>query len=275
MTTTNLTIEMTQGQFEQVCRMLYDLCGITLHAGKEMLVRARLAKRLRALSLGSIDDYLTYLKQDTSGQEITHMIDVLTTNKTSFFREAQHFDYLREHVLPGRRSGGGSLRIWSAGCSTGEEPYSLTMLLHEELSDAARREVKLLATDISTRVLATAREGIYDEETARTVPPSLLQKYFACLGSERPARYRVKDHVRSLVRFARLNLMEPWPMRGPFDIIFCRNVMIYFDKPTQRALIHRFWEMLAPSGLLFVGHSESLTGASHEFRYVQPAVYAR
>lgn len=275
MSTALLSTDLSPAQFHKIRQMLYDLCGINLGDGREELVKSRLTKRLRALNLNDFDRYLEYIEKDSSGRELTTMVDSLTTNKTSFFREAQHFEYLRQQILPKRRGAGKRIRLWSAGCSSGEEPFSLAILLREAIADTAGWDIRILATDISDRVLAKAREAAYDEDALQDVPPPLLQKYFTALRTAPPRTYRVQDSVRSLVRLAKLNLMGPWPMKGPFDVIFCRNVMIYFDKATQQRLVHRYWEMLAPGGHLFVGHSESLTTSSHEFRYVQPAVYVK
>jgi chemotaxis protein methyltransferase CheR len=218
---------------------------------------------------------MSLLESDPSGQELAMMIDSLTTNKTSFFRESQHFEFLERELLPAWRARGEKIRIWCAGCSSGEEPYTIGITLKEALPDINRLDVKILATDISTRVLAKARQGVYDKETLQDVPPGLVSRYFTPIGTTSSRAYRVNDSVRSLITFARLNLMDPWPMNGPFNAIFCRNVMIYFDKPTQKKLVHRYWELLEPGGHLFVGHSESLTSTTQELRYVKPAVYVK
>lgn len=273
MTTDLLTLELSRSHFEWISRQVYELCGINLQAGKEGLVKSRLARRLRALRLDDFDHYLSYLSQDQSGRELALMVDELTTNKTSFFREPQHFDHLRQAVLPQLRLSGRPLRFWCAGCSSGEEPYTLSMLLREELPEDY--EARILATDISARMLERASRAVYQEETLPDVPPKLRQKYFTVEQARTPRTFRVNDNVRELVRFARLNLMETWPMQGPFDAIFCRNVMIYFDKPTQQALVGRYAQLLAPGGLLFVGHSESLTSISHSLQYVKPAIYVK
>jgi chemotaxis protein methyltransferase CheR len=255
--------------------MMYGISRVNLQEGKHDLVKSRLSKRLRALGLGSFKEYLAYLEGDPSGQELSAMVDALTTNKTSFFREAQHFDLLKERLLPGLVSSGKPIRIWSAGCSSGEESYTLAMLVREAVGNNPRQDVKILATDISTKVLAKAKQGVYDQACVEDVPSALLGRYFSTIGTGATRTYQAGDSLRSLVRFARLNLMDAWPMRGPFDIIFCRNVMIYFDRPTQQQLVRRYYDILAQDGHLFVGHSESLTGSALPFRYVQPAVYAK
>lgn len=265
--------ELTASQFARITRLLHDHAGIRMREGKEGLVRARLTKRLRKLGLADFDAYLEFVEQEPSRREFAEMIDALTTNKTSFLREASHFDYLRDVVFPQL---GNSVRIWSAGCSSGEEPYTLAMLCHDALPDIARRDVKILATDISHRVLATAKAGVYPAENMNDVPAAWLQKHWVRRTDTngRPV-YEAQPSLRRLVHFAKLNLMERWPMQGPFDAILCRNVMIYFDKATQQQLVERYWALLRPGGHLFVGHSESLTGLTHRFRYVQPAVYVK
>jgi chemotaxis protein methyltransferase CheR len=262
--------QLTDAHFLAISALAYDVAGIKLPPGKEGLVRSRLAKRLRARGLGSYDDYLA-LVRDPAGGELAEMIDALTTNKTDFFREPAHFDFLRQRVLPA--TGGAPLRLWSAGCSTGEEPYTLAMVLHDALPDVARRDVKILATDISRRVLTHAKAGVYADAAMQGVPPELRRRHFA--RTPNGAGWEAGASLRSLVTFAPLNLMGAWPMRGPFQAIFCRNVMIYFDRATQQTLVRRFHDLLEPGGYLFVGHSESLSALSHGFDYVQPAVYRR
>jgi chemotaxis protein methyltransferase CheR len=267
--------ELSAAEFHHIRSLVHRVSGIDLHPGKEGLVKSRLTKRLRALGIDTFEDYLAHLERDASGGELAMMVDVLTTNKTSFFREPKHFDYLRDHVLPTLRSRGGAIRLWSAACSTGEEPFSIAMVLSDELGPQSASAARILASDISARVLAHAAASMYEEEVLRDVPHPLIGRHFTLARTSPTRAYRVNDALRSMVRFARLNLIGPWPMRGPFDVIFCRNVMIYFDQPTQQRLVHRFWEILAPGGHLFVGHSESLNAFTHQFRYVQPAVYVK
>ncbi len=266
---------LTAEEFRRVGELLYQQSRIALHGGKEELVRSRLARSLRRLGLDSFTAYLDHVEADASGAELATMVDLLTTNKTSFFREAAHFEYLSQEVIPELVTSGESIRIWSAGCSTGEEPFTLAMLLHGALPLIESRDVRILATDISARVLARAREALYPEIAIREIPPGFARTYLAPVSEDRGVSYRVRDDVRRLVHFARLNLMAAWPMRRPFQVIFCRNVMIYFDRETQQRLVQRFWDALAPGGHLFVGHSESLTSLDHRFRYVRPAVYVK
>ncbi len=264
---------LSPAHFRTIIELLHAHCGIRMREGKEGLVRARLTKRLRAVGAADFDAYLALVQGDPQQREFREMVDVLTTNKTSFFREQAHFEFLQDTVLPACR---GPIRLWSAGCSTGEEPYTLAMLVRETLPASAANNARILATDISHRVLASAKAGVYGEEGMSEVSRELKQRYWAradAAGGHE--RLSAAPSLRSMIQFGRLNLMEPWPMRGPFDAILCRNVMIYFDKATQQALVERFWALLRPGGHLFVGHSESLTGLSHHFTYVQPACYVR
>ncbi len=264
---------LSAAQFDTVRQLVYRVAGIHLSAGKEGLVRSRLTPRLRALGLRDFDSYLAYLDGDASGAELVQLVDLITTNKTSFFREPEHFALLQRTVLPALAERDGPIRIWSAGCSSGEEAYTIAIIAREVIPAGADR-VRVLATDISTRVLRRARAAIYRDQQLSDAPPAIAGRHFV---HHAPVRdeYRVIDDTRRLVQFARLNLMHDWPMRGPFDVIFCRNVMIYFDRPTQQRLVDRYAALLAPGGYLFVGHSESLTALDHGLQYVQPAVYRR
>lgn len=265
--------ELSSEQFGRVAALLYDHCGIAMRPGKEGLVRARLAKRMRKLSIPDFASYLDLVGDGASNPEFGEMVDALTTNKTSFLREHAHFDFLRDHVLP---TLGDNVRVWSAGCSSGEEAYTLGMILLDANMLHPDRDTRILATDISQRMLTAARAGVYSSEIMSDVPADWQRRYWTRVpSSDETGAYSATPALRESVRFAPLNLMDHWPMRGPFDAIFCRNVMIYFDKQTQQRLVERFWALLRPGGFLFVGHSESLTGTSHRFRYVQPAVYER
>ncbi|MBN1942051.1 MAG: chemotaxis protein CheR [Phycisphaerae bacterium] len=270
-----LQIGFSEEHFEEISALVHQLAGIHLHEGKKELVKARLAKRTRQLQLQSLDEYIAYVRNDTTGRELILMLDALSTNLTFFFRESKHFDYLRDKMLPRLFQGQKKIRIWSAGCSSGEEPYSIAMLLRETLPSHSFLDVRILATDLSTRVLSTACRGVYDEDAFRDTPAVLVQKYFELVQSRPKRIYRVLPLLRDMIHFARLNLMDAWPMKGPFDVIFCRNVMIYFDKPTQNRLVNRFYDLLADGGALLLGHSESLTGTKHRFRYSQPATYVK
>jgi chemotaxis protein methyltransferase CheR len=261
--------------FLKISQVLYKIAGIRLTTGKEELVRSRLIRRLRALSLHDFRSYLKYIEQDGTSQELHIMIDLLTTNKTSFFRENQHFEFMRNHIFPDLKKRGTGMRIWSAGCSSGEEPYSIAMLLLEDWPVQDRYNLRILATDISDRILAKARAGEYEKDALQGIPGNFLTKYFTLISSAQGKTYSIQDNIRKMIRFGKLNLMGEWPMKGPFDVIFCRNVMIYFDSETQLRLIQRFRDLLAPGGHLLIGHSESLVSNSGGLKYVQPATYKK
>jgi len=268
-------VPLTTAEFERVSALLFESSAIVLRAGKEGLVRSRLARHLRRLGMRSYTEYLDAIERDATGRERSDMIDSLTTNKTSFYREGAHFEYLQHEVLPSLVAAGKPVRIWSAGCSSGEEPYTLAMLLHEVMRDPSSGAARILATDLSSKVLAMAREATYHDAALAELPWPRPERYFERVTVGGPKTLRVRDQVRSLVRFARLNLMDAWPMEPGFQVIMCRNVMIYFDRDVQARLVDRFWDLLEPGGHLFVGHSESLTSLQHRFRYVRPAVYVK
>ena len=261
--------------FLEISRIVYNACRIRLVHGKEELVRSRLLKRLRALKLPDFDAYIKYINDKKNESELKIMIESLTTNKTSFFREYPHFEYMRTTILPSLIRRGTGARVWSAGCSSGEEPYSIAILLNEEWPCLYRNELRILATDIATPILEKARKGEYEKELLMDVPVYLQEKYFEPVLSAPVPTYRIKDNIKNMVRFANLNLMSQWPMKGNFDLIFCRNVMIYFDHDTQKELVRRFYDMLVPGGYLFVGHSESLIASDCDFKYIRPATYIR
>lgn len=266
-----IDINLSEYHFEIIRKIVFSISGIDLQEGKEELVKSRLSRRLRALELNSFDEYIRLLRQKDSAEEINIMVDCLTTNKTFFFREFPHFEYMKKHILSSLKKH--KCRIWSAGCSSGEEPYSIAVFLREELPDIDLLDIKILATDISGRMINFAREGNYSLETIKELSPHMIAKYFSQATKNISNRYSVNQCIRKIISFAKLNLMEEWPMRGQFDIIFCRNVMIYFNKKTQEQLVNRFWNLISKGGYLFVGHSESLTGLVHNFKYVQPAIY--
>jgi chemotaxis protein methyltransferase CheR len=267
-------VPLTDAQFQRISELLRRITGIDLKSGKEQLVKARLWKRVHALGLRDYREYLDLVESSRGVEELTRMVEALTTHETYFFREPQHFDFLRAR-LQNWFSTHRSLRIWSAGCSTGEEPYSIAMTVCNCLPEAPQRDVRILATDVSGRVLQAAREGHYSEQDVSGVPPPDQARYLTTDPTDAAEPFRIKDPPRRLVTFAKLNLMQPWPMQGPFHFIFCRNVMIYFDRATQTELAGRFAELLAPGGALLVGHSESLRGGTPGLRFVLPATYER
>jgi chemotaxis protein methyltransferase CheR len=264
---------LTAADLRRVIGIIGPITGMVLNEGKEDLIKGRLLKRLRLLSLPSFKAYLDFVEGEAGGAELRAMVDVLTTHKTSFFREYEHFEFMEKGLLPRWR--GKSLRIWSAACSSGEEPYSIAMHLKELWPDAQSGDWRILATDIAERTLKAAEAGTYSSEALAGLKAGQIAEHFTCLERGRVREYKVKPHLREKVGFARLNLMDPWPMQGPFDLIFCRNVMIYFSKETQERLVNRFHGLLRPGGFLFVGHSESLSAMDHPYRYVRPAVYQK
>ena len=258
--------------FSRLKQFIYDECGINITDAKRTMLETRLQKRLKQLSISSFSEYCDYLfSQKGREDELTHMIDQVTTNKTDFFREPAHFDYLTRKVLPEITRSRRPVTIWSAGCSSGEEPYTLAMVLKEYGCDFI-----VLATDISTKVLDKAKLAVYDTERVDPIPDPLRRKYL--LKSKDPAKklYRVVPELREHVRFRRLNFMEgDFGFREPIDVIFCRNVIIYFDKVTQERLLNSFCRYLAPRGYLFMGHSETLLGMDVPLTPVAPTVYRR
>jgi chemotaxis protein methyltransferase CheR len=272
-------LELRDIEFEKISRLVHEQCGINLHDGKKELVKARLGKRLREGNFRSFKDYYQHVTSNAGTDELISMIDSLSTNLTYFFREESHFHTLSRIVTAclkdareGRRPA--KLRIWSAGCSTGEEPYSLAMTVRE-CGDDAGADIQIVATDISTRVLGTAVKGIYPQEKLKNIPPAMMRKYFQIGSGSSEGYYRIKKEIREMVQFSRFNLMTVPPSNFIFDIIFCRNVLIYFDKETQGALIKRFYQCLNKGGCFFAGHSESLTGLDHDFKYLEPSIYRK
>lgn len=272
-------LELRDIEFEKISRLVHEQCGINLHDGKKELVKARLGKRLREGNFRSFKEYYQHVTSDAGTDELISMIDSLSTNLTYFFREESHFHALSRIVAAfvqearaGQRPA--KLRLWSAGCSTGEEPYSLAMTMRESCGDAPV-EIQIVATDISTRVLATAVKGIFTKEKLKNVPPATIRRYFQIGSGASEGLYRIKPEIRGMVQFSRFNLMAVPPSTFVFDIIFCRNVLIYFDKETQGALIKRFYQCLNRGGYFFAGHSESLTGLDHDFKYLEPSIYRK
>ncbi len=273
---------MREKEFQRLAEFIYSTCGIKLHAAKRTMLEARLSKRLRLLGLKGYDAYCDYLFSDAGmEEELVCMIDLVTTNKTEFFRESAHFDCLAQRAVPDliRRHGAGMQRpfvIWSAGCSTGEEPYTLAMVLSELALLHRGFKFVILATDISTRVLDAAKYAVYDEEKIRPVPDALKRKYLLRGKKDKAGLYRVVPELRQLVRFRRLNFMDgDFGMREPMDVIFCRNVIIYFDRPTQERLLQRFCGHLIDDGYLFMGHSETVNGMDLPVVPVAPTVYRK
>ncbi len=275
----NTEFEFADQDFQRIRRIINEIAGISLAEGKRELVYSRLSRRLRQLGLRRFDEYCRLL--ETGGEdnpELGEFVNALTTNLTSFFRESHHFDFLGKELLPAlireRSLSNRRIRIWSAGCSTGEEPYSIAMVVRETLP-AVGWDVKILATDLDSNVLATADRGVYDANRVKDLSEVRLRRWFQRGRDAQSGQVRVAPELRDLIVFRRLNLMLDWPMSGPFDVIFCRNVVIYFDKPTQRVLFERFADLLAERGHLFVGHSESLFKVTDRFVPLGKTIYRR
>lgn len=263
---------LSQREFDRITNLAWRTCGIDLKKGKRELVQARLGKKIRDGKFDSFRQYYEHVVADTTGAELIALLDALTTNFTSFLREASHFDLLRKTIVPHIS---GQIRIWSAACSTGEEPYTIALSLLEELGMQAAGRIHVLASDISARALAAAERGAYEAERFRDFPRDWLSRYLLRGSDGWEGWYRIKPSIRRLIEFRRLNLIESFRPAQPFQVIFCRNAMIYFDKETQCLLVNRFASCLEPGGYLLIGHSESLTGLKHPYEYVKPAVYRR
>jgi len=250
---------LTPEDFRQIAQTLHGHAGIALHEGKAALVYSRLAKRLRALGLRSFRDYCELIRGEDALDERQAMTAALTTNVTRFFREPHHFEHLKDRVMPElvrRARAGGRVRLWSAACSNGQEPYSMGMVVLAELPEANDLDVKILATDIDPNMVAEGTAGVYSSEALDAAPVALRNRFFEKQGTQ----YSAGDQLRRLVAFRELNLIGQWPMRGRFDVIFCRNVVIYFDEPTQEKIWSRFLPAMTPDATLYIGHSERVSG---------------
>jgi chemotaxis protein methyltransferase CheR len=248
--------------FRQIAAMLHADSGIFLSEQKESLVYSRLVKRLRALSLASFKDYCALIAGPAGTEERQKMLAALTTNVTRFFREPHHFEYLKTTVLPPllqEAMRGGRVRIWSAGCSKGQEPYSIAMTVLNMMPDAVNYDVKILATDIDPYVLQEGRDGVYDKSELDDMPKPERSKFFTPVDAS-GSSFSVSADMRRIVSFKELNLIGQWPIKGPFNVIFCRNVVIYFNEDTQSKIWERYSSLLVPQGLLCIGHSERLSG---------------
>jgi chemotaxis protein methyltransferase CheR len=273
-------LHLTDKEFHTISEMVYKHCGIHLDDEKKELVRSRLSKRLRLLGYVSYSDYVDYICQPAGKEEFASFIDSISTNFTSFFREKQHFDFLQKNFLPGMletkaRKGDYRLRAWCAGCSSGEELYTIAITILDTIGDNLRWDVKILATDISTRMLEAAKKGVYEQTKIEPLSGAQRQRYLTVSRSRDQKLYEVSPELKKMTIVRYMNFMDEWPIQTSLDFIFCRNVMIYFDRPTQQKLVARFCNLLEPGGILFTGHSESLTGIRHSFNYIEPAVYQK
>lgn len=277
-----MTTSMSDRDFHRLGEFIYGSCGIKMPDSKKVMLEARLRKRLRDLEIGSFAEYCDFIFSPGGSQnEIVHMIDLVTTNKTDFFREPRHFEYLVATALPELIESRGAdtrrrLMVWSAGCSTGEEPYTLAMVLSDYAETCPGFQFLILATDISTRVLEKAKRAIYEEEKIEPVPWEMKRKYLLRGRDSKKGLVRIVPGLRETVKFRRLNFMQgDFGMREPLDIIFCRNVIIYFDRPTQERLLNRFCRHLNDGGYVFMGHSETLHGLDVPLVQVSPTVYRK
>lgn len=269
---------LTDDEFKFICRYVYKIAGIVLNDSKREMVYRRLTRIIRERKLSSFSEYCEILKHNDP-EERSYFINAITTNLTSFFREKHHFDYLLQHELPRlleNNRHNKKIRIWSSASSTGEEPYSIAITLMEALKAyLSNWDVKVLATDIDSEVLAKAKAGIYEHQRISDIPEEYKSTYFKKGTGKNLNRVKADVKLQKLITFKQLNLLHEWPMKGPFDVIFCRNVIIYFDKATQQELFERYYELLAPGGLLFLGHSESLGNFQKYFENVGRTIFRK
>jgi len=268
---------LSNAEFDRLRALVREHTGIALSDAKRQLVYGRLARRLRALKFESFGQYIELIERGEPG-ELEEFVNAVTTNLTSFFREPHHFDYLGREMLPAlvsRGHGASRLRIWCCAASTGEEPYSIAMVLREAQDRLAGWDVKMLATDLDSNVLAAGAAGVYADERLKGMDPARVARFFDKGSGAQAGKFRAREELRKLITFKQLNLMNDWPVRGPFDAIFCRNVIIYFDKATQRTLFERLAALQRPGDLLFLGHSESLHRVSERYELIGRTIYRR
>ena len=261
-------IEFTNQDFQHISKLVYEKMGIVLGEHKHDMVYRRLSKRIVELNFSSFREYISFV--DKNPDEISMVANAITTNLTSFFREGHHFETLEKIVLEHINSNKKSLRIWSAGCSNGAEPYTISMVVKEVLKERKGYDVKILATDLDTNMLDFGSKGEYEIDWAEKIPP----RYTKYIKANKET-FEVSDSIKELIHFKRLNLLENWPMSGKFDVIFCRNVVIYFDKPTQKKLFNRYADMMNNNGYLFIGHSENITTITERFELLGKTTYRR
>ncbi len=276
------TASLSDSEFSQLVDIIYENTRIKMGEHKRVLVSSRLTKRLKVNNLKSFSDYIAFIKSPKGEDEIVHFINAVTTNKTDFFRENKHFEYMKSTFLPlwekefaaGRVK---NLRIWSAACSTGEEPYTIIMTLHEYFGkNIDKYDIKVLASDLDTNVINHAYEGVYREETVKDIESAILKRYFLKGSGANAGKYMVKDDLRRFLSLKQLNFKDKdFNIQTQFDIIFCRNVIIYFDKGFQKELFEKFYKYLKPCSRVFIGHSETLFGVSDKYKYVSSNVYER
>lgn len=272
---------LTDSEFNELVRIIYDKTRIQMSEHKRALVTSRISKRIRALNMSSFKEYIDYLK-GAPDEEVTNFINAVTTNKTDFFRENKHFEYMKTTFLPNweksyKEGKVNNLRIWSAACSTGEEPYTIAMTLHDYFGERfSHYDIKILASDIDTNVLAHAYAGIYKEETVETIQTNTLKKYFLKGTGNNAGLYKVKNILQKCISFRQLNFKdEDFDIHTKFDLIFCRNVIIYFDKEFQKELFNKFYRYMKDDSYVFIGHSETLFGISDLFKYISSNIYKK
>lgn len=270
------TYLFTDNNFNTLRKIVGEQTGISLSDHKRDLVYGRLTKRLRILGVGSFDEYCDLL-QNNPGDEMEHFTNAITTNLTSFFREQHHFDFLSQELILEllEKNQHSRLRIWSAGCSTGEEPYSIAITLRESIPNIDRHDIRILATDLDSNVVKQAASGIYPVSRVENMPKEKLRRWFHKGKGDRAGHVKVRNELQNMISFRQLNLMHEWPMRGHFDIIFCRNVVIYFDKPTQSVLFDRFANQAQEQAHLFIGHSENLNNVTDRFSLIGKTIYRK
>jgi chemotaxis protein methyltransferase CheR len=271
--------QITDKEFKKFSELIYEQTGIFMKSEKKELLNARLGKRLRLTGLDTFQAYYDFiLSPEQKNKEFVHFLDSISTNFTSFFREISHFEFLTNTVLPelaAKHSGSREIFIWSSASSSGEEPYTLAMILQEFALTNSNFPFKILATDISTRVLAAAAKGVYALGQTTKAPPEMLRRYFQKGTGQSAGKVRIKDEVKRHVTFQRFNLMDNFPWDEAMDVIFCRNVMIYFDRPTQERLVQKFYKCLSKGGYLFIGHSESISSIKHDFVQAEATTYKK
>ena len=265
---------MTDENFAVIAKVAYQYTGIKLPNEKRQMIYSRIARRIRVLGLEGFDQYCLLIV-DRQHEEFNEFVNAITTNLTSFFREIHHFEYLESTLFPLFRKDKGKrkLRIWSAGCSTGEEPYSIAITMLQSFGLSSGWDLKILATDLDSNVVTTGRNGVYDDDRVSGIDPELVEKWFK--PSPDGSQYKVVQQAKKLIQFNRLNLLDSWPMKNKFDIIFCRNVVIYFDKPTQKKLFDRYADKLTDGGYLIIGHSESLNKLTDRFESIGKTIYRK
>lgn len=269
--------DLSDAAFNRIRELVREHTGIALSEAKRQLVYGRLSRRLRTLGLEGFRDYIELLEK-ADPAELEEFTNAITTNLTSFFRESHHFEHFANQVLPAitsRRPAASRLRIWSSACSTGEEPYSISMVLRENQGLLAGVDTRILATDLDSQVLATAASGVYSADRLQSVSKARISRHFRQGGGAHQGKVRVDPELKESITFRQLNLMHEWPMQGPFDVIFCRNVVIYFDKSTQRTLFERMATLQRPGATLYLGHSESLYRVCDKYELVGRTIYRR